>query len=268
MSSDWFSVSMAFSTGMTCMPMPAPPGGTMAVICSSGKKVIRSKNAVTSGCSAICCLFMLKNSALPGTNIGSTYCFSRRGFSQLYSSKPTQDILYKSGSSSSAVLPVAFTISGRVIGLRTFIFKATSAISSVTMLARPQYSGSSAVRGRFLAGMRSVIICPSFTIFSRSTASFGISKGSLLSSSGNAVGLLIPCSFIRSPFICSVYACHWLTCSFSQAVHSSMPSPVRAQMGMTFACGLRIATYSRHLSMSKSKYGSTSILLTSTTSHT
>ena len=65
-----------------------------------------------------------------------------------------------------------------------------------------------------------------------------------------------------------IYACHALTCSFSQSAHSSMPSPVRAQIGMTLAFGLRKATYSRHLSMSKSKYGSTSILLTRTTSQT
>ena len=59
----------------------------MAVMCSSGRNVIRSKKVVTSGWSAICLLFMLKNSALPGTNIGRMYCFSRRGFSQLYSSR-------------------------------------------------------------------------------------------------------------------------------------------------------------------------------------
>ena len=195
MSADRFSVSMAFSTGMTCIPMPAPPGGTMAVMCSSGRNVIRSKKAVTSGWSAICCLFMLKNSALPGTNIGRMYCFSRRGFSQLYSSRPTTAICCKSGSNSPAGLPVALTSSGRVMGLRTFIFKATSAISSVTMDARPQYSGSSFVRMPFLAGMRSVIIWPSLAIFSRYGSSLGISKGSLLSSSGNAVGLLMVCSF-------------------------------------------------------------------------
>ena len=88
MSTDWFSVSMAFSTGMTCMPMPAPPGGTIAGMCSSGRKVIRSKKAVTSGCSSIWCFCMLKNSALPGTNMGRTYCFSCRSFSQLYSKSP------------------------------------------------------------------------------------------------------------------------------------------------------------------------------------
>ena len=202
MSADWFSVSMAFSTGMTCMPMPAPPGGTMAVMCSSGKNVIRSKKAVTSGWSAICCLFMLKNSALPGTNIGRMYCFSRRGFSQLYSSSPTTAICCKSGSRVSTGWPVALTSSGRVMGLRTFIFKATSAISSVTMDARPQYSGSSFVRMPFLAGMRSVIIWPSLAIFSRYGSSLGISKGSLLSSSGNAVGLLMVCSFLCR---CSVF---------------------------------------------------------------
>ena len=53
MEMDWFSSSMAFSTGMTCIPMPAPPGGTMGVIFSRGRKVMRSKKAVTSGCSSI-----------------------------------------------------------------------------------------------------------------------------------------------------------------------------------------------------------------------
>lgn len=92
-------------------------------------------------------------------------------------------------------MPVALTSSGRVMGLRTFIFKATSAISSVTMDARPQCSGASFVRMPFLAGMRSVIIWPSLAIFSRYDSSLGISKGSLLSSGGNAVGLPMVCSF-------------------------------------------------------------------------
>ena len=180
-----------------------------------------------------------------------------------------------------AGLPVAFSSSGRVIGWRTFIFRATSAISSVTMLARPQYSGSSTVRRRSLAGTRSVIICPSFIIFSRGFVSLGILNGSLLSSSGKAVGSLMACSFYCSvhvllrlhcfaggPGLLCPYACHAFTCSRSQSVHSAMPLPVLAQMGMTFALGLRMAIYSRHLSISKSKYGKTSILLIRTTSHT
>ena len=109
------------------------------------------------------------NSALPGTNIGSTYCFSCAGFSQLYSRMPITLISYSSFSNDSASLPVAFTSCASVIGLRTFILRATSAISSVTTQARPQYSGSSAVT---LWPIRSVIFCPSFKINSRGTSVF------------------------------------------------------------------------------------------------
>ena len=122
---------------------------------------------------------------------------------------------------------------------------------------------------------------PSFIIFSRGFVSLGILNGSLLSSSGKAVGSLMACSFYCSahvllrlhcfaggPGLLCPYACHAFTCSRSQSVHSAMPSPVLAQMGMTFALGLRMAIYSRHLSISKSKYGKTSILLIRTTSHT
>ena len=49
MSTDSFSIEMAFSTGMTCMPMPLPPIGTLGVIFSRGRKVMRSKNMASSG---------------------------------------------------------------------------------------------------------------------------------------------------------------------------------------------------------------------------
>ncbi len=163
MSMDWFSDSMAFSTGMTCMPMPAPPGGTIGVTFSSGSLDIRSKKRPSSGCSSNCFLFMLVNSALPGTNIGSTYCLTCSGFSQLYSNNPTMHISFTMGSSSSLLFPVAFISCSNVSGFRTFIFSATSAISSVTTQARPQYSGSSTVT---LWPMRSVIIWPSFKMHS------------------------------------------------------------------------------------------------------
>lgn len=65
------SISIAFSTGMTCMPMPAPPGGTIGVTIVKGRYVIRSKNIASSGCSSSCFFIMLVNSAEPGTNIGS-----------------------------------------------------------------------------------------------------------------------------------------------------------------------------------------------------
>ena len=83
-----FSASMAFSTGITCIPMPAPPGGTMGVTASRGRRLMRSKNRPISGCSARIAAFMLVNSALPGTNMGSTYCLVWVGFSQLYSRMP------------------------------------------------------------------------------------------------------------------------------------------------------------------------------------
>ena len=49
------------------------------------------------------------------------------------------------------------------------------------------------------------------------------------------------------------YSFQAATCSRSHWANSSMPSPVRAQMGMIFMLGLRRRTYSRHLSRSKSK---------------
>ena len=141
---------MAFSTGITCMPMPAPPGGTMGVIFSSGSIVIRSKNAATSGCSSIWLLRMFRNSALPGTNSGSTQRFSCLGFlpsrfSQLYSMMPVHAISVRSFSSGSRSILVSFISCSVVLGLRTPILSATSTISSVITPARPQYSGSSAV---------------------------------------------------------------------------------------------------------------------------
>ena len=49
MSIVWFSIEMAFSTGITCIPIPAPPIGTIGVTFSRGRKVILSKNIASSG---------------------------------------------------------------------------------------------------------------------------------------------------------------------------------------------------------------------------
>jgi hypothetical protein len=149
------------------MPTPAPPSGIIGVIFSSGRRVMFSKNRASSGCSSSCFSFMFVNSALPGTNMGRIYCFSRAGFSQLYSRRPTSHMSWSSRSSVPASFPVAFTSCGSVMGRRTFILSATSAISSVTTQASPQYSGSSAVT---LWPIRSVIIWPSFRIFFLSSA--------------------------------------------------------------------------------------------------
>ena len=196
---------MAFSTGITCMPMPAPPGGTMGVIFSSGSIVMRSKNAATSGCSSIWLLRMFRNSALPGTNSGSTQRFSCLGFlpsrfSQLYSMMPVHAISVRSFSSGSRSILVSFINCSVVLGLRTPILSATSTISSVITPARPQYSGSSAVA---LRPMRFVIMLPSLRTFSRGASVRGILKSSLLSSRGKFVGLLplISLMFLLSFFV-------------------------------------------------------------------
>ena len=73
MSTDWFSIEIAFSTGMTCMPIPDPPIGTIGVTFSRGRKVILSKNIASSGCLSISSVFMFVYSAEPGTNIGTQY---------------------------------------------------------------------------------------------------------------------------------------------------------------------------------------------------
>ena len=74
MLADSWEEGIAFSTGITCMPIPAPPCGTMGVTFSSGSLAICSKKSASSGCSSTCFAFIIINSAQPGTNMGSTYC--------------------------------------------------------------------------------------------------------------------------------------------------------------------------------------------------
>ena len=173
-STDSFSISIAFSTGMTCMPIPAPPSGTNGVIFSSGRRDICSKNVPISGLDSRIFAFILKNSAHPGTYIGRTYCFSCASFSQLYSRRPLRDISSRSASHFFSSIPDNFTISGNVFGFLTPSFSASSASSSESTPASPQYSGSFLViflRPSF-CGIRSVIFLPSFAIGSRN-GSFG-----------------------------------------------------------------------------------------------
>ena len=61
------SAATSFSTGITCMPMPLPPGRTMDVMCSRGKKVMRSNILATGGFFSIRSTEELNSSALPGT---------------------------------------------------------------------------------------------------------------------------------------------------------------------------------------------------------
>ena len=133
----------------------------MGVTFSRGSRDIFSKKSASIGCSSHCFLFITMNSAQPGTNMGSTYCLCRSSFSQLYSIIPMTAISSRSCCTLSLSFPDFFAICSTVIGFLTFMDRHTSAISSVSTSASPQYSGSSTVT---LCPMRSVIICPSFRI--------------------------------------------------------------------------------------------------------
>ena len=167
---------------MTCIPIPAPPGGTIGVTFSSGIRLMRSKNRPISGCSSSSFLFMFVNSALPGTNIGSTHCFSCCGFSQLYSRRPLSDISASCFSRYSRSLPVSLIMSSMVRGTRFFILMAISACSSVQIGASPIYSGDSFVIFSLpsTTGIRSVI-----TLARRATGSLNGASGFGLVNFGN-----------------------------------------------------------------------------------
>ena len=145
---DLSSMLMAFSTGMTCMPMPAPPGGTILVIFSRGSLVMRLKKYPSSGCSQRRLGFITVNSADPGTNMGTSQRFSCSGFwpsrfSQLYSSTPIHERCSSMSVSFSSSRPEACLICSKVLGfLMPPNERQSSASSSVKMVASAQYSGS------------------------------------------------------------------------------------------------------------------------------
>ena len=99
---------------------------------------MRSKKVPISGCSSSCFWFMSVNSAEPGTNIGSTYCLSCCGFSQLYSMMPLTESASRSSCTCSAGLPLAETTCASVMGTRTFMQLVSWASSSVMTEASPQ----------------------------------------------------------------------------------------------------------------------------------
>ncbi len=76
-------LSMAFSTGMVCMPMPSPPSGTIGVMGSKGRKVILSKKLATGGLASVAFLVELNNSADPGTKKEMRYLLSWVGLASL-----------------------------------------------------------------------------------------------------------------------------------------------------------------------------------------
>ena len=141
---DWFSCSIAFSTGMTCMPTPPPPGGSIGVTSSSGIWVIRLKNVARFGCCAVSSSFIIMNSALPGTKIGTLYCLCRSAFSRFISSTPTQQRWSTIFCVSSMVMLFIFASCGMSYGFLVFLkFRRKRASSFVSTSSRAQYSGSS-----------------------------------------------------------------------------------------------------------------------------
>ena len=229
---DWFSIEIAFSTGITCIPIPAPPSGTIGVTFSSGRRLILSKKRPTSGCASNICWFIFPNSALPGTNIGSTYCFSCFGFSQLYSMTPLTAICCNNSSKCVLSIPVSFTISSNVLGLRTPIFKATSAISSVHIADKPQYSGSYFVIFFIpsFCGTRSVIILASFTIASLST-SFSINSGTKFPN-----GSAISSSLYMEPVILPAPVKNFLFCFHLFLIFRNLSADPVRPLVKTFSC--------------------------------
>ena len=139
MSSDSHSAGMACSTGITCMPMPPPPGGTRWVMPARGRKVIRSKKSATCGVTGEISGRMTMISALPGTNMSSTQRFSWLGFlpsrfSKCHSTRLAWHSASSTVSRCSSSQPQSFLSWAKVLGLRLPIFSARSRQWSATSL--------------------------------------------------------------------------------------------------------------------------------------
>ena len=184
MSSASQSAGMAFSTGTTCMPMPAPPGGTISVTPARGRKAMRSKKFAMTGCSSHMLGWMTMSSALPGTNMSSTQRFSWLGFlpsrfSQWYSTRPVSHRTSSAFSSLAVSILLRFWMTSKVTGLRFLSTSATSSASAVALMpnffsaiciaaSTPQYSGAlvSILSTPSITVARSVISLHSLKIFS------------------------------------------------------------------------------------------------------
>ena len=86
----WLDASMAFSTGITCMPMPAPPGGTSLAAISRGSWGARLNMVATSGCSSGRVLCSTMYSPEPTTHLGMQYWMCWSGLSRFCSTMPIQ----------------------------------------------------------------------------------------------------------------------------------------------------------------------------------
>ncbi len=82
------AASIAFSTGMTCMPMPAPPGGTSFAASSSGSCGARLNIVATSGCSSASVLCSTMYSPDPTTHFGIRYWMCPSSLSRFCSRIP------------------------------------------------------------------------------------------------------------------------------------------------------------------------------------
>ena len=195
---------------------------------------MRSKKAVTSGWSGDLLLVHVEELRAAGhEHRQNVLLFMPFVFPVVLQQTDDGSSAAKAAPALSAGLPVALTSSGRVMGLRTFIFRATSAISSVTMDARPQYSGSSVVRMPFLAGNA---VCdhtgPAWQ-FSRGTARPSESRRAACS---HPAGTQWVCSWC-APFLCrcSVFCtvgagharpgCKWRTGDCGKAAGRTCAAP-------------------------------------------
>ena len=141
---DSFSMEIAFSTGMTCIPTPPPPGGTICVMPARGSCVIRLKKVASSGCSSVSLSFIIMNSALPGTKIGTLYILSLEVSSFLViSTMPIQHSLLTIALVSSTVMLFILASSSTVYGTRVFLKESMNLASSFeSMWFTAQNSGS------------------------------------------------------------------------------------------------------------------------------
>ena len=80
--------SMACSTGMTCMPMPAPPGGTSLAASSNGSWGARLNMVATSGLVSVRVGCSTMYSPEPTTHLGIQYWMCPSGLSRFCSMMP------------------------------------------------------------------------------------------------------------------------------------------------------------------------------------
>ena len=156
--------SMAFSTGMTCMPMPAPPGGTSLAASSRGSWGARLNMVATSGCSSARVGCSTIYSPDPTTHLGIQYWMWWSSLSLFCSRMPIQSRwsmifwaffseMWLRSASSFVVSPVRLFLKLKRNLTSLFVSSRSRIQKSIWFSFMPP--------GRFL-GMLSVIITASF----------------------------------------------------------------------------------------------------------